>query len=88
MVSEKLLRLSRQHLYLIVSLSREILSLKTSLLVRLQILRLFINTLIGDHKYSPHNKENFLNPIQMPFFKKPKAFFSIFHRRSEIRMKF
>ena len=39
--------------------------LKKSLLVRSEILDLFVNALTADDKYSLHNREKFLQPIQM-----------------------
>ena len=48
-----------------------------SLLVRSEILQLFVNTLLDEDKYSCHNKENFAQQIQMQLSKK-LIFFSRF----------
>ena len=47
---------------------------KKSLLVRCKILRLFVNTLIADDKYSFLNRENLRQPIQMHLSQKQKLF--------------
>ena len=49
-----------------------------SLLVRSEILGLFVNILTADYKYSRYYSENFTQPIQMQLFKKPKAFSQMF----------
>ena len=57
-----MLKSGPQHFYLIVSFLYKLI-LKTSLLVRTEILGLFVNRLTGDDKYSRHNKVNFLQTI-------------------------
>ena len=47
-------------------------SWKTSLIVRSEALGLLINTLTAGEKYSRHHSKKFLQPSQMPAFKKPK----------------
>ena len=49
-------------------------SWKTSLSVRSEILGLFVNTLITDDKFLPHNNKNFPQPIRNQLSKKPKTF--------------
>ena len=49
-----------------------------SLLVRSEILGLFVNILTADYKYSRYYSESFTQPIQMQLFKKPKAFSQMF----------
>ena len=49
-------------------------SWKTLLLVRSEILGVFVNTLISDGKYTCHIRENFPQEIQMQVSQKPKAF--------------
>ena len=46
------------------------------LLVRSEILRLFVNTLTADDKYPyySHYNENFTLPIELQLFETPKAF--------------
>ena len=46
---------------------------KTSLLVRSEILRLFVNTMTADEKYSRHNRENLPQRIQMQLSKTKKC---------------
>ena len=43
-----------------------------SVLVISGILGLFFNTVTADDKYSPSNRKNLPEPIQMKFFKKQK----------------
>ena len=59
-----------------------------SLLVRFEILGLFVNTLTDDEKYSHHNRQNFWQPIEVQLSKKPKTFLSKFDCISEIYRKF
>ena len=72
--SKTALKSARQNFYPIVSSSRDILSWKVSLLVRSEILGLFVNTLTADYKYSCHNTENFLQQIQIALSRKPSFF--------------
>ena len=48
------------------------------LLVRSEILGLFVNTSTADGKYSRHNRENFLQKIQMRLYQKTKTFSDLF----------
>ena len=50
----------------------------TSLLVRSNILELFVNTLTFNDTYSYYKSENFLQTIQMDLSKKPKTFYQCF----------
>ena len=74
---QKMLKSARHHFYTTVPLIGEKLSLKKLLLVRSEILRLFVNTFTANDKDSRHNKENFSQQIQMILSQKPKLF-SIF----------
>ena len=67
-----------QHLYHNYwSLWRQ-LSWEKSFLVICKMLRLFVNTLTADDKYSLHNRKNLTQWIQMPLSQKGKRTFSIF----------
>ena len=61
---------AQQHLHPIVSSLREKLLQKTSLLLISEILRMFVNTLNADDKYSLNYREKLLQPIQMDLFQK------------------
>ena len=63
--SETVLESARQHSCPNFSSMCDRLSWKLSLLVRSEGLRLFVNTLTAHHKYSRHNRENFLQAVQM-----------------------
>ena len=52
--------------------------MKTSLLVRSEILRLFVNTFTTDGKYSRDERQNLPELIQMQLPRKSKAFKQIF----------
>ena len=52
--------------------------LEKSLLVISKILRLFVNTLTADDKYSVFNRENLTQPIHMQLSQKQKAFPQIY----------
>ena len=54
------------------------LSWKKSALVWSEILRLFVNTLTGDRKYSLCNVHNFGQQVQTPLSQKLKAFCGFF----------
>ena len=43
-----------------------------------KILRLFVNTLIADDKYSPLNRDNLTQPIQILFSQKQKTYSPFF----------
>ena len=51
---------------------------KNSPLVWYEILRLFVNTLTTDDKYSRRNMQNFLQQLEPPLYKKEKTFFGLF----------
>ena len=69
-----------QHLYHIYWWMWTQLSWETSLLVICKILRLFVNTLTAGNKYSPLNRDNFSEPIQMNLSQKQKIFPELFCR--------
>ena len=72
------LKSKRQHLcHIYWSLWRQ-LSRKKSFLVLCKKLRLFVNTLTADDKYSLHNRENLMQAVQMPLSQKEKRILSIF----------
>ena len=54
------------------------LSWKKSALVWSEILRLFVNTLTADNKYSRCNVHNFAQQVQMPLSQKQKTFCGFF----------
>ena len=53
-------------------------SWKKSALVWSEILRLFVNTLTADNKYSRCNVHNFPQQVQMPLSQKQKTFYGFF----------
>ena len=53
-------------------------SWKKSALVWSEILRLFVDTLTADNKYSRCNVHNFMQQVQTPLFQKQKTFFGFF----------
>ena len=57
----------RQHFYPIFSSIWDKLSWETSLLVRSEILQLFVNILTADCKYSRHNWEDYHNKLKCKF---------------------
>ena len=63
-VFQTLLKSARQHYYPIFSCIWDMLSLKKSALVSSEILRLFVNTLTADNKYSRCNVDNFVQQVQ------------------------
>ena len=97
--AQTLLQSGRQHLYHIYwSLWRK-LSRKKRLLVIWKILRLFVNTLKADDKYSPLNRDNLTQPIQtllshkqtkkfpfFPAFLKSKLNFEKFLKKKDDRL--
>ena len=72
--SQKLLKFARQQFYPTLSPLCDKLNWETSLLVRSEILGLFVNTFITDGKFSRHNMENFPKPIRMQLSKKSSTF--------------
>ena len=67
---QKLLKIAQQHFYPFFGSIWEKLSLKTSLIVISEMLGMLANTLTADDKYSLHNRETLLRPIQMQLSKK------------------
>ena len=53
-------------------------SWKKSLLVTYKVLRLFVNTLTADDKYSLLSGDNLMQPIQIDLSQKDKTFFELF----------
>ena len=53
-------------------------SRKKSALVWSEILRLFVNTLTADNKYSLCNMDNFAKQVQTPLYQKQKTFCGFF----------
>ena len=49
------------------------------MLVRCNILRLFVNTLTDDYKYSPLNRDKLTQPTQILLSQKQKTFSQFFH---------
>ena len=62
-------------------------SWKKSPTVWYEILRLFVNALTADDKYSGNNMQNLLQQFQTPLFQK-QDFFLIFYCISDMCMKF
>ena len=76
--AQTLFKYAWQNLYHIYwSLWRQ-LTFKKFLLVICKISRLFPNTLSVDGKYSPLNRDNFTQPIQIKLSRKPKTFSQFF----------
>ena len=72
---QTLLESAQEQFYPTFSSFGDKLGQKNSLLVRSEILGLFVNTLTADHRYSGDNRENLSQPFQMRLFQKPKNFF-------------
>ena len=72
---QSLLKSSLHHFYIIVPLIWDKLNCKRLLLVRFELLALFLNTMTTDDKISPHNSENFAQQIQMQLSQEPKIFY-------------
>ena len=71
---QTLLKSARHHYYSIFPCIWEILSCKKSALVWSEILRLFVNTLTADNKYSRCNVYNFAQQVQTPLSQKLNTF--------------
>ena len=69
-MSQTLMKLARHHYYPIYSGIWDILSWKKSALVWSDILRLFVNTLTADNKYSSCNVQYFWAQVQTPLSQK------------------
>ena len=68
----------RHHYYWIVPWIWDKLSWKKCRLVKFEILRLFVNTLTTDDKYSSRNIQNLTQQLQMAISQKQKTFYRIF----------
>ena len=79
---------ARNHHYPIVPRIWDKLSWKKCRLVKFKILRLFVNTLTADDKYSRRCMKNFPQQIQTPLSLKQKTFFWNFYCISEFYRKF
>ena len=51
---------------------------KNSILLIFRNLRLFVNTMTADNKYSLLNRDNLMQPIQMQLYRKQKTFSDFF----------
>ena len=81
--SETLLKSVRENIYHIFSSLLRELSRKKSVLVICKILGLFVDILTADDKYSPLNRDNLMQPIQMQLSKISKPFLTLLlHFRS------
>ena len=69
---------ARNHDYPIVPWIWDKLSWKKCRLVKFEILRLFVNTLTTDDKYSSRNIENLTQQLQTTMSQKQKTFYRIF----------
>ena len=75
---QTLLKSARQHYYPIFPRIWDILRWQKSALVWSEILRLFVNTLTVDNKYSLCNVHNFAQQVQTPLSQKQKTFCAFF----------
>ena len=71
---QALLKSARHHYYPIFPCIWDILSSEKSALVWSEILRLFVNTLTADNKYSRGNEHHFAQQVQTPLSQKQKTF--------------
>ena len=85
---QTLLKSERQHLYHIYWSIWKQLSCKKSVLVIWKILRLFVNTLTANDKYSLLNRENLTKPIQMQLSQKQKTFHQFFSQFLKFTLNF
>ena len=76
---QTLLKSARHHYYPLFSSNRGKLSWKNSALVRSEILRLFVNILTTDDKYSRSNMQNLPQQFQTPLSQKQKTFSRFFN---------
>ena len=76
--SKIVLKSGRHHFFTNIPLIWDKMRWKKSLLVRSEILGLFINTLTSDDKYSRHDRENFPQQIQMQLSQKLQNFSQLF----------
>ena len=77
-LAQILLKFEQQCLYHIYWLQGGQLSLINSLLLLCKFLRLFVNTLTADNKYSFLNRDNLTQPIQMQLSQKQNFFSEFF----------
>ena len=75
---ETLLKSARRHYYSLLSSIRGKLSYKKSPSVWCEILRVFVNALTADDKYSGSNMQNFPQQFQTPLSQKQKTFSGFF----------
>ena len=75
---QRLLKSTRHHYYPHFSSIRGKLSWKRSLSVWYEILRLFVNALTADDKYSRSNMQNLPQQFQTPLSSKQKSFSQFF----------
>ena len=73
-----MLKSARHHYYPTFPCIWDILSWKKSALVWSEILRLFVNTLTADNKYSRCNVHNFAQQVQRPLSQKQNCFCGFF----------
>ena len=76
--AQTLLKSERRHVYHVYWSLWRMLSLIKSVLVICKVLRLFLNTLTADEKYSLANWVNLAQPIQMQLSQKQKMFLRFF----------
>ena len=75
---ETLLKLARHHYYRMFPWIWDKLSWKKSVLVRFEVLGLFVNTLTGEYMHSRSNMQNFPQQFQTQLSQKRKGFFRFF----------
>ena len=85
---KKLLKSERHHLQQIYLSLRRQLSWKKSFLVICKVLKLFVNTLTANDKYSFLNRHNLTQPIQMQLSQKNKDFYQSFSAFSKFALNF
>ena len=76
--SQSPLKSARHHFYTIVPLIWDKLSGKQLLLVRFEIVGLFLNKMTTNEKISSPNRDNFVQHIQMELYQQPKFFSQFF----------
>ena len=75
---QRLLKSAQRYLYHIFASMSTYFSVKNSMLVVCKILRLFVNTLTDDDKYSLLYRDNFIQPLQILLSQKQKTFSEFF----------
>ena len=76
--SQKLPKSAQHYFYRILRSIWDKVGWKILLLVRYEILALFVNTLTADDRYSRHSRENILHYFQMQLSQNPKTFLKFF----------